>query len=164
MSNVLNLVASASSLRKDFATCEQIMTEKHQFLVAMLDSMNSKVMDIEEKVCMIEDRVQKLEENETLQLETAREIFQKTSRRQNELEKELQENTQKMNVMNSKCNQFDALSTRMTQVEHYLAQQLNSPPLQQPCVEKKHRRSPSRYMVYTRVMTSPEMSKSCSIS
>jgi len=91
------------------------MTEKHQFLVAMLDSMNSKVsMDIEEKVCLIEDRVQKLEENETLQLETAREIFQASNRRQNELKKEVQVNTQRMNSMISK---LDALSTRMTQVE-----------------------------------------------
>ena len=38
-----NLAASATSVRKDFATCEKIMTEKHQFHVAMLDGMSTTV-------------------------------------------------------------------------------------------------------------------------
>ena len=37
ISSALNLAASAASLRRDFATCEKVMTEKHQLLVAMLD-------------------------------------------------------------------------------------------------------------------------------
>ena len=135
VSDALNLAASASFLRKDFATCQQIMTEKHQFLVAMLDSMNNKVMNIEEKVGMIEDHVQRLEENENLQLETAREIFQKANRRQNVLEKELQESAHTLNTMKSKCEQFDVLSSRMTQMENYLAQQHNSRQLQQPVTD-----------------------------
>ena len=40
ISDVLNLAASASSLRQDFATCEMIMSEKHTFLVSILDGMD----------------------------------------------------------------------------------------------------------------------------
>ena len=42
ISDVLNLAASASSLRQDFATCEMIMSEKHTFLVSILDGMDKK--------------------------------------------------------------------------------------------------------------------------
>ena len=45
ITNVLNLAASATSLRDDFAMCEKVINEKHQFLVAMLDGMDKKSWD-----------------------------------------------------------------------------------------------------------------------
>ena len=62
--DALNLVAGAVSLRNDFAVCEKIMTEKHHFLVEMLDRMNNTVSSIENKIITLETRVKKLEENE----------------------------------------------------------------------------------------------------
>ena len=62
ISNALNLASSAASLRNDFAMCERIMTEKHQFLVSMLDGMNNTVFSIETKVMALETRVKALEE------------------------------------------------------------------------------------------------------
>ena len=50
ISDALNLAASAAYLRKDFATCEKIMTEKHQFLVAMLDGMSTTISTIADKL------------------------------------------------------------------------------------------------------------------
>ena len=38
------------------------MTEKHQFIVSMLDSMNNTVFSIEAKVMALETRVKALEE------------------------------------------------------------------------------------------------------
>ena len=64
ISDALNLVAGAASLRNDFAVCERIMTEKHHFLVEMLDKMNNTVSSIENKIIALETRVTKLEENE----------------------------------------------------------------------------------------------------
>ena len=49
-SDVLNLVACASSFRKDFATCEMIMSEKHTFLVSILDGMDRKFANIGKRV------------------------------------------------------------------------------------------------------------------
>ena len=45
ITNVLNLAASATSFRNDFAMCEKVISEKHQFLVAMLDGMDKKSWD-----------------------------------------------------------------------------------------------------------------------
>ena len=59
ITNALKLSASASSLRKDFAMCEQIMNEKHQYLVGMLDGMNNKVSSIADQMCLLEDRIKK---------------------------------------------------------------------------------------------------------
>ena len=41
ISETLNLSAGAASIRKDLATCEKITTEKHEFLVEILDKMNN---------------------------------------------------------------------------------------------------------------------------
>ena len=49
ISNALNQAASAAFLKKKFVMCEQIMNEKHRFLVHMLDGMNNKVSSIAEK-------------------------------------------------------------------------------------------------------------------
>ena len=46
ISSALNIAASASSLREDFAQCEQVMTKKHQFVVTILDGVNKKVDNI----------------------------------------------------------------------------------------------------------------------
>ena len=50
ISNALNIAASAASLKKRLRNCEQIMTEKHKFLVNMLDGMNNKVSSIAENI------------------------------------------------------------------------------------------------------------------
>ena len=64
ISSALNLAASAASLRQDFALCEKVMTEKHQFLVSMLEGMNNTVSNIAEKLGLLESRVSKLEDND----------------------------------------------------------------------------------------------------
>ena len=123
ITSALNLAASASSLRKDFATCEQIMNEKHQFMVAMLESMHSKVSNIEEKLMSIESRVQKLEENEHIHMYNAQGIYQAANTRQNDLEKQLRNNTVILKNMENKCEKVDDLTVRMTQMEQFLTQQ-----------------------------------------
>ena len=62
--NALNLAASAN-----------IMSEKHNFLVSMLDSMDTKVSDIGDKLGMLESRVKTLEDNGKEYLDAAEEIF-----------------------------------------------------------------------------------------
>ena len=126
ITNTLNLAASATSLRNDFATCERILTEKHQFVVSMLDTMHNKVIDITNKLCMLDDRVKKLEETDQIHTENARGIYQTANKRQNDLEKKINENLQIISGMEEKCKKFDELSTRITQVEQYLAQQYNT--------------------------------------
>ena len=63
------------------------MTEKHHFLVEMLDKMNNTVSSIENKIIALETRVTKLEENEHKQTCIAQSIFQASNERQNDLEK-----------------------------------------------------------------------------
>ena len=75
ISNALNLAASASSLRKDFATCEKIMSEKHQILVTMHDGMDRRVSDIGDKLMALESRVETLEKKQNLHLTNAQSIF-----------------------------------------------------------------------------------------
>ena len=59
----LNLAASATLLSEDIAACEQIMTERHHFLVSMIDGMDRKVSIIGEKFKDLEQRVNKIEKN-----------------------------------------------------------------------------------------------------
>ena len=47
------------------AACEQIMTERHHFLVSILDGMDRKVSIIGEKFKDLEQRVNKLEKKLT---------------------------------------------------------------------------------------------------
>ena len=61
----LNIAASASSLREDFALCEQVMTEKHQFVVTILDGMNKKVDNIALQINNLEQRVEVIEKKST---------------------------------------------------------------------------------------------------
>ena len=91
ISNTLNLAFSAASLRNDFAMCERIMTEKHQFTVSMLDSLNNTVFSIETKVMALETRVKALEEKEHLEPSIVRGIFQTFTERQNNLDKKQRE-------------------------------------------------------------------------
>ena len=49
ISDVLNLAAGAVSLKKDFANCKKNMTEKHHFLVAILDGMNERKVGNQDK-------------------------------------------------------------------------------------------------------------------
>ena len=134
MTIALNLAASASSLRKDFTTCEQIMTEKHQFLVAMLDGMNSKVGSIADQLYLLEDRVKKLEEKENIHVLNAQSIYQATVKRQNDLEQKLIEQANTINTQQTTCDKCEELTTRITQVETYLTQHHNARQ-SQPCVD-----------------------------
>ena len=54
ITDALNIAASATSLSNDIHLCEKLMTEKHQFLVAMLDGMNKKVTSIADKIFTLE--------------------------------------------------------------------------------------------------------------
>ena len=87
ISETLNLSAGAASLRKDLATCEKIMTEKHEFLVEILGKMNNGVSSIENKLIALETGVQALEDNEHKQTVTAQNIFHASNEWQNDLEK-----------------------------------------------------------------------------
>ena len=64
ISDSLNLSACTASLRKDFATCERIMTEKHQFFVAILDGMSTTVSTIADKQESLKTRVKLLEKTD----------------------------------------------------------------------------------------------------
>ena len=63
------------------------MTEKHEFLMEILDKMNKGVSSIESKLIALETRVQALEDNEHKQTVTAQNIFQASNERQDDLEK-----------------------------------------------------------------------------
>ena len=63
------------------------MTEKHKFIVEILDKMNNGVSSIESKFIALETRVQSLEDNKHKQTVTAQNIFQASNERQNDMEK-----------------------------------------------------------------------------
>ena len=123
ISNTLNLASSAASLRNDFAMCERIMTEKHQFIVSMLDSMNNTVFSIETKVMALETRVKALEEKEPFEPSIVRDIFQTSTERQNNLDKKQRECLAALNSVSQKCNQIDDLTDRIHQIEGNLRRQ-----------------------------------------
>ena len=89
--NALNLAASAPSLRKDFATCEKNMSQKHKILITMLDGMDRKVSDIGDKLMALESRVETLEKKQNLHLTNVQSIFQASNARQNELENKIRD-------------------------------------------------------------------------
>ena len=97
ISSALNIAASASSLREDFALCEQVMTEKHQFVVTILDGMNKKVDNIALQINNLEQRVEVIEKNQHIHLANPQCIFQASNQRQNDLEKQLREGATVMN-------------------------------------------------------------------
>ena len=109
ISEALNLAASATSLREDIAACEQIMTERHHFLVSMLDGMDRKVSIIGEKFKDLEQRVNKLEKHEHTHRSTAASMYHETIQRQSVLEK--------------KCEKVDEMCSRITEIEQYLTKQ-----------------------------------------
>ena len=102
--------------------CEQIMTEKHQLLVTMLDGMNNSVSSIAEKLGLLESRVKVLEENEETQSHIARGIFQAANKRQNELEQSLRDHAKVITSMQLKCDKVDDLSTRVHKLENHLSE------------------------------------------
>ena len=120
ISNALNLAASASSLRKDFATCEKNMSEKHQILDTMLDGMDRKVSDIGDKLMALESCVGTLEKNQNLHLTNAQSIFQAYNARQNELENKIRDSVPVINTNKKKCELLDQLSMRISQVDNQL--------------------------------------------
>ena len=62
ITNVLNLAANATSLRDDFAMCEKVINEKDQFLVAMLDGMDTNIIGLSENLLNLEKTCRKLGE------------------------------------------------------------------------------------------------------
>ena len=127
LSSALNLAASAASLRRDFAICERVMTEKHQLLVTMLDGMSRNVSNIAEKLETLETRVQALEQNEQHKIYNAQGIHQASNSRQNELEQHIKDNTVVINNLKLKCDKMDELSTRVIQIEERFAQRKPHP-------------------------------------
>ena len=71
--------------------CKRIMTEKHQFIVSMMDSMNNTVFSIETKVMALETQVKALEEKEQLEPSIVRGIFHTSTERKNKLDKKQRE-------------------------------------------------------------------------
>ena len=123
ISETLNRSAGAASLRKDLATCEKIMTEKHEFLVEILDKMNNGVSSIENKLIALETRVQALEDNEHKQMVTAQNIFQASNERQNDLGKNQRDCISAIQEMTIKSDTINALTTKIKQMEHSLSHQ-----------------------------------------
>ena len=117
ISDVLNLAASATSLRQDFAMCEKIMSEKHNFLVAMLDGMDRKVSSFGDKIVALEARIKTLEENENHQMNTARGIYQAANVRHNDLEAKIKECAAAIGENNRKCDIIEKLSERIVLLE-----------------------------------------------
>ena len=109
-----------ASLRKDFATCEKNMSEKHQILVTKLDGMDRKVSDIGDKLMALESCVETLEKKQNLPLTNAQSIFQASNARQNELENKIRDCVPVMNTNKKKCERLDQLSMRISQVENQL--------------------------------------------
>ena len=120
ISNALNLAASAASLKKDFVICEQIMTEKHKFLVDMLDGMNNKVSSIAEKLASLENRVQVLEESGNTKTLIAQSIFQAANERHNDMERKQRENDAALTRIHQKCDKMENMYTRITKIEQLL--------------------------------------------
>ena len=123
ISDALDFAASATSLSSDIQLCEKIMTEKHQFLIAMLDGMNKKVSGIAEKIFSLEQRVEKVEKNDQHQMNAARSIYQASNKRQNDLESELRTAAKTMNNMVQKLSTFSTFEERIKQLEKQLSQQ-----------------------------------------
>ena len=128
ISDALNLVAGAASLRNDFAVCERIMTEKHHFRVEMLDKMNNTVSSIENKIIA-------LEENEHKQTCIAQSIFQASNERQNDLEKKQSDCIAAIKVMNMKCDKIDDLAATIQQMKHSISQKKESTTTSSVCRE-----------------------------
>ena len=99
------------------------MTEKHQFIVSMLDSMNNTVFSIETKVMALETRVKALEEKEHLEPLIVRDIFQTSTERQDNLDKKQRECLAALNSVSQKCNQIDDLTERIHHIEGNLRRQ-----------------------------------------
>ena len=113
ISDALNLAARAASLRKDFATCEIIMTEKHQFIVAMLDGMSTTVSTIADELESLETRVKVLEEREDTKTIIAPNIFSAANERYLEMEAKVRDCTSVSNTLNQKCIKIDNLTARV---------------------------------------------------
>ena len=127
ISSALNLAASAASLRRDFAMCEKVMTEKHQFLVAMLDSMSSTVSGIAEKLDSLASRVTALEKKDDMQSHTARAIYEAANSRQNQLEKKTQDNLALIKSLQSRCGTVEDLTGRVEMIEKQLPRSKDAP-------------------------------------
>ena len=133
ISDALNIAASATSLSKDLQLCEIILTEKHQFLVAMLDGMNKKVTSIADKIFTLEQRVDTMEKKEYDQANIAQDIFQASNKRQNDLESKMKSTDHSMNNLTTKVNTFSTFESRIKLLENTIAQQCMTQPCKHDC-------------------------------
>ena len=90
------------------------MTEKHQFVVTILDGMNKKVDNIALQINNLEQRVEVIEKNQHIHLANAQCIFQASNQRQNDLEKQLREGA---TVMNKAQEHWKNVEKRVTEIE-----------------------------------------------
>ena len=74
--SVLNIAASVNDLMEDFSLCKQVLTEKHQFIVYILDDTNKKVDNIAVQINKLEQRVEVIGKNQHIHLANAQCIFQ----------------------------------------------------------------------------------------
>ena len=96
------------------------MTEKHKFLVNMLDGMNNKVSSIAEKLASLENRVHVLEEAGNTHILIARSIFQAANERHNDMERKQRVNDAALNRIHQKCDKMENMYTCMTKIERLL--------------------------------------------
>ena len=92
------------------------MTEKHHFLVEMLDNMNNTVSSMEHKIIALETRVKNLEENEHKQTCIAQSIFQASNERQPIWKR----NRDCIAAINMECDKSDDLAATIQQMKQYL--------------------------------------------
>ena len=117
INDTLDFAAGASSLRSDIAMCEKIMTDKHEFLVSMLDGMGKKMQKMTDSMDNLEKRVHKLEATQEQTLNDAQAIFQTANSRQNDLETQMNHGTKRMN---DAIHEWQTIDQRIRNIETYL--------------------------------------------
>ena len=125
ITDVLNLAASAISLRDDFAMCEKVINEKHQFLVAMLDGMDKKIMGFSENQLNLEKRVESLEKSKDYSFRVVQDTLSEIKIRQADVDQKMMgivEGSSRINDMIKSCGQYSGIPERIMNIENRLEQ------------------------------------------
>ena len=125
ITNVLNLAASATSLRDDFAMCEKVINEKHQFHVVMLDEMDKKIMGFSENLLNLEKRVESLEKSKDYSVRVVQDTLSEIKTRQADIDQKMMgivEGSLKINDMIRRCGQYSDIPERIMNIEKRLEQ------------------------------------------